>query len=127
MVAELNIDPLPVALRLWQHTRTADEVGGRGLPTYRANQLKTMPAKPTIRGRCGDLRVRGRGTAVPPDNVRARITFDGQTVSGRARAAAKRMRCTLNGHWIRSVKVGGGNLTPPRMTRSTKQSLGSWG
>jgi hypothetical protein len=46
----LNIDPLPVALRLWQHTRADGEL----TPTMQAQAVKTADMKPAAQGAASD-------------------------------------------------------------------------
>jgi hypothetical protein len=47
---KLNIDPLPVALRLWQHTRAEGEL----TPMMQAQAVKTADVKPTAQGTTSD-------------------------------------------------------------------------
>ena len=47
---KLNIDPLPVALRLWQHTRADGEL----TPITQAQAVKTADMKPAAQGAASD-------------------------------------------------------------------------
>jgi hypothetical protein len=47
---KLNIDPLPVALRLWQHTRADGEL----TPMIQAKAVKTADVKPAVQGAASD-------------------------------------------------------------------------
>jgi hypothetical protein len=47
---KLNIDPLPVALRLWQHTRADGEL----TPMMQAQAVKTADVKPAAQGAASD-------------------------------------------------------------------------
>ena len=47
---KLNIDPLPVALRLWQHTRADGEL----TPMMQAKAVKTADVKPAVQGAASD-------------------------------------------------------------------------
>jgi hypothetical protein len=47
---KLNIDPLPVALRLWQHTRAEGEL----TPMMQAQAVKTADVKPAAQGAASD-------------------------------------------------------------------------
>jgi hypothetical protein len=47
---KLNIDPLPVALRLWQHTRADVEL----TPMKQAQTVRTADVKPAAQGAASD-------------------------------------------------------------------------